>query len=749
MTIGEPVPMLDSEERVNGTIAYTSNLKLPDMLIGKVFRSHTPHGHIVRLDVTAAEKLSGVAAIVTSEDFSGKNAPNLHFGSTVQDQPIVAKNRVRFVGDPVALIAAESDAIAEHAMSLIEVDYKELAPVYDIDDAMAAGAPLLHDEYPRNILIRSKLRHGDLDSGFAAADEIIEEIFTSPIAQQAALEPQAAVAQWKNNVLTVWTGSQSPYTVRNSLANIFSLDQNQVRIIVPPIGGGFGAKGNIRTQPMAAALAWKVAGRPVKLVLTRAEEFLTVTKHAAKIHIKSGVTRDGTLTARKITSYWNSGAYASSSPHLVPAGMLRAIGPYRIPAVHVDSYGIYTNLPIAAAYRGAMSSQGVFAHESHMDSIAQRLGIPPFALRKKNLLSNGDTFATGEKLHDIFFIDCLEAAAEGVKLSKSPPVRQTSKKKYGRGIAVMMKNTIANSMSECRLELNQDGHCVIYTSTVEMGQGAHTALAQIASDALGIPIHSLSVYGPDTSKTPPDTQTASSRSTYMMGNAVLQAADSIRHQLALASASILRCEPSDLDVANGYVFEKLNHKRRIPYSEALQANNISTLTASGKYTTNEGKLTPEDSQGISTPHWHQGAGACEVEVDIQTGKVTVLRYQSAAFAGTVVNPMLAGLQNDGNVIYGLGAALLEQVDVDNGQITNPNFSDYMVPSFLDIPLELNNVSLEADGVSFSGIGEMTLPPVAPAIANAIYDAIGVRIRDLPLSAERVLQAIHENATHND
>ncbi len=747
MAIGKSIPMLDSVARVTGTVPYASNLKLPDMLVGKVFRSNVPHARITKLDVSAAEQVPGVVAIVTATDFSGEGPPNLHFGSTYQDQPIVAADRIRFIGEPVALIAAESTAIAEQAIDLIELEYEELPAVFDAEEATQPGAPQLHGAFPNNVLRHSKLRHGDIEAGFAAAVKIIEEVFNSPAAQQVSLETQVAVAQWKDNKLTVWTGSQSPYTVRRVLAAIFDLDLEDVRVIVPPLGGGFGAKGNIRTQPLAAALAWKVGDRPVKLVLTRAEEFFTVTKHAAKIVMKSGVRRDGTFTARKITIFWNGGAYASSSAHLVPAGMLRAIGPYRIPAVRVDSYGIYTNLPIAGAYRGAMSSQGVFAHESHMDTIAHQLGIDPLTIRKKNLLHTDDTFATGEQLHDIHFVRCLESAADGLGWHEPFQRENGTAKKRGRGVAIMMKNTIANSSSECRITLDAAGRVTLFISTVEMGQGGHTAMAQIAAEALGIPVEAVSVQGPDTAKTPPDTQTASSRNTQMMGNAVLDGAASLRRQLAEAAAPIIEWLPEELSVADGYVFVTSQPQERIVYAEVLRRNNITALTANGKFSTNVGKLDSETGQGISTPDWHQGAGACEVEVDTQTGKVTVLRYHSSSFAGLVINPMLAGLQNDGNVIFGLGASLLEEIAIDAGQITNPNLSDYMIPSFLDIPVELKNVSLEAEGSSFHGIGEMTLPPVAPAIANAVYDAVGVRIRDLPLTAEKVLRTIEEQNDH--
>ncbi|MFQ5578807.1 MAG: xanthine dehydrogenase family protein molybdopterin-binding subunit [Anaerolineae bacterium] len=415
--------MLDAVKRVTGTVPYAVGLKLPDMLIGKVFRSPVPHARITHLDTRAAEQLPGVVAVVTASDFQDKDNLSLHYGSTIQDQPVVAGDRLRYIGEPVALVAAETEQIAEAVLNLIELDYEELPAVFDAEKAMRPDAPDLHDASPNNIFAHSKIRHGDIEAGFAGADEIIEEVYTSPMAQPAALEPQVAAAQWVNGQLTVWTGSQSPYTVRRVLAAIFGLDPEVVRIIVPPSGGGFGATGNVRTQPLAAALAWKAGGRPVKLILEREEEFVTVTKHAAKTIIKTGVKRDGTFSARQVTVYWNGGAYASSSAHLVAAGMLRAVGPYRLPAVQVDSYGIYTNLPQAAAYRGAMSSQGTWAHESHMHTIAHRLGMEPLKLWRKNLLRSGEKFATGETLSDVHFVECLDATIKGLAWDK--PVRCT------------------------------------------------------------------------------------------------------------------------------------------------------------------------------------------------------------------------------------------------------------------------------------------------------------------------------------
>ena len=740
MAVGKALPMIDSAERVTGATPYLATLRFPEMLVGKVLRSPMPHARIVRLDIEEARRIPGVTAVIGADQLLRDPALQLYYGRA-KDQPVVAHERVRHIGEPVALVAAESAELAEAALQRIEVEYDELPAVLDVFDALDPQAPRLHSGYPGNLLNHSKLRHGDLEAGLEAADEIIEETFTSPVAHQAALEPQVAVAQFEDGRLTLWTATQSPYTVRRELAAILGLPEEAVRVIVPPLGGGFGGKGNVRIQPLAAVLAAAAGGRPVRIVLDRAEEFITVTKHAAVIKIRSGVKRDGTLTARQITLHWNAGAYASSSVHLVPAGMFRAVGPYRIPAVSVDSYGVYTNLPPAAAFRGAMTSQTAWAYESHMDTIAHQLGMDPLKLRRTTLLRSGDRFATGETMREAFYVECLEAAVESLERDKPLERRPSAGRQRGRGMAVMMKHTIANSRSECRLELDKRGHVRLYTSTVEMGQGSHTALAQICAEALDLPVSHIQVVGPDTAQTPFDSQTASSRATFMMGNAVINAARDLERQLLEAAAELMSQPPGDLRFQQGRVqlVSEEDSGRSIP--EILEPLGLEQLRAEGSFATHEGQVDAETGQGVSSPHWHQGAGACEVEVDLETGQVQVLRYHSSAFAGRVINPNLARLQNDGNVIFGLGTALMEEMAIDGGQVTNANLSDYLIPSILDIPPEMETHLLESSNGTIHGLGEMTLPPVAPAIANAIYDAVGVRLRDLPITPEKVFKEL--------
>ena len=742
MVIGESVPMLDSVARVTGAVDYMINLRLPDMLYGKIVRSQSPHAKLLKVDVSNAIQVPGVVAILTGEDLGA----NAFYGVAIKDQGVVAVDRVRYVGEPIAAIAAESLSAAEEAALLIDIEYEELSSVFDAQEAIEADAPTLHEKFPNNIFKHAKLRHGDMDAAFAEADEIFEDTFTSPVAQQASLEPHVSAAQWDGEHLTIWTGSQAPFMVRKSLAEIFEIASEAVRVIVPPLGGGYGGKGHIRIEPLVAAMARKTNGRPVKFILSRVEEFVTVTKHAASLTLRTGVKRDGTFTARQVTIYWNGGAYADASPMLVPAGMVRSVGPYRIPAVSVDSYGIYTNLPPAGAYRGAMSSQTTWAYESQMDIIARKMGWDPVEFRMKNLLVSGEHFATGEELHDVHFVECLEAAAKALTPSPSPRFDYagaplSARGAVGRGYGVMMKSTVATSKSLARLKLMDDGTVTLYTSTVEMGQGGHTTMAQISAETLGVPFSAIKVVGPDTAVTPFDSTTSASRSTSMMGNAVMAACVTMKKRLFELGALLLETPPDQLRAENGFV---VADETSISFADILKRNNLGTLEEAGEYSTSLG-IDPETGQGVATPHWHQGAGAAEVEVDTETGRITILRYSAASFAGRVVNPRMAQLQNDGNVIFGLGPALMEEIVYDGGQATNPNLADYAIPSIRDIPVDLISVCIESEKGEMHGIGEMTLPPVAPAIANAIEDAVGVRIKDLPITAEKVLRALKEKS----
>ncbi len=741
MAVGRSVPMLDSDDRVRGSVPYVANMQVPGMLHGCVLRSTLANGRITRLDASAAEGMAGVAAVVTASDFDVPGGPISLMAAMIKDQEVLARDRVRYIGQPIALVAAETAAIATAALDNISVQYEELPAVYDLMEAARDGAPLVHESSDSNVFLHGKLRHGDLEAAFSASDVVIEETFHSPIAQQTSLEPHVSLAQWDGGKLTVWTSSQGPYGVRGALAGIFAMDEPDIRVVVPPVGGGYGGKSGTRTEHFSSLLSWKAGGRPVKVLLSREEEFVTVTKHAATITVKTGVNRDGAMQARHVTAYWGAGAVSENTAALARGAMVRLVGPYRIPAVNVDSYAVYTNLPSSGAYRGAMSSQATWAYESHTDSLAKAIGMDPLEFRRRNLLHTGDEFATGETLHGIHFVECLESVVRGLEWDR--PIEQPGGAlKRGRGLAVMMKSTSPVTKSECRLAVDSQGILTLFTSTVEMGQGTHTALAQVTAEAMDVPLEQVRVVGPDTEITPYDANTNASRSTNMMGTAVQQAAEALKHTIVEAAAPLLDLPLDQLTIGGGRVSTLGPAPRQLTYEEIVVGSDVDAFEAAGEHSTSA-RLDPETGQGIGSPHYHQGAGACEVEVDTETGKVRVLRYAAASFAGRLINPELARLQNDGNVVYGMGPAMLEEMVFDAGQVVNRNLSDYMIPSFKDVPDLLTSETISEEKGEFHGIGEMTLPPVAPAIANAIYDATGVRITDLPITAERVLRGLSQ------
>jgi CO/xanthine dehydrogenase Mo-binding subunit len=557
------------------------------------------------------------------------------------------------------------------------------------------------------------------------------------------MEPHAAIASFEGDHLTVHTCTQTPYAVRDALAYMFRLPASHVRVIVPPVGGGFGGKTYAKVEPLAAVLS-RMTHRPVKVQLTREEEFVTNRKHQAFIKLRTGVRRDGTIVAREVQALFNAGAYTDISPRLIKNGGYGAVGPYRIPHVHIDSFAVFTNLPSAGAFRGYGVSQGSWAYESQMDMIAEAMGFDPIELRMRNLLEEGDTFATGETLHGIRFAEVLRDATSLFDSGRVPALPDDDGSvRRGRGCAVIIKSTITPSTSAASVKLNSDGSLQVLTSTVDMGQGAHTALSQIAASALGIGVPSIGVVGPDTDVTPFDLTTSSSRSTASMGAAVREAVVDVRRQLLDLAAHQLEVDVTDLELVDGRICVVGDPATARSIAEVVTASRLGTLAGNGSFVT-EGGLHPETGQGVASEHWHQGAVAAEVDVDVATGKVTVRALRAAVYAGTVVNPINARMQIDGSVSFGISQALFEQLIHDEGHPANSNLSEYALAGLADLP-EVFEVSLieDPDNDEMHGLGETCLPPVMPAIANAVANAVGVRIRHLPLTAERVLDALEE------
>ncbi|MBI4492056.1 MAG: xanthine dehydrogenase family protein [Chloroflexi bacterium] len=799
--VGQSVPVVDAYERVTGQVGYVLNVELPGMLAGRILRSPHPHARVLRVDASRAERLPGVVAVLTRADLEHPEALTPRYGRMLCDQTIVAVDRVRFVGDPVAAVAAVDEEVADEALDLIEVDYEPLPAVFEVDEALRPDAPLLHEPRPEvqpglghlagavaganNLCGHFKLRRGDVEQGFAQADFVFEDTFRSPAVQHVSLEPHVTVAQYEGGRLTLWSSTQMPHAIRAQMATMFHLPQSKVRVIVHTLGGGYGAKGSLRLEPIASLLAWK-ARRPVKIVLRRAEEFVTVTKHAATVHVKTGVMRDGTLVARQMATYFNTGAYADIGPLVARNGGLAMVGPYRVPHVKIDSYAVWTNLVPAGAFRGFGVPQAAWAYESQMDMIAERLGMDPLELRRRNVVHDGDRHPSGQELEDLHFDELIEgavasvawqpgdawwlrqAAAGGQDESRSRQARPSGRqpreaaalkggpgsaaepggqggretsKRRGKAVTVIMKSTLTPSTSTASAKLNEDGSLDVATSSVEMGQGATTALAQLAAEAAELPYQRVRVSEPDTDVTPYDQQTSSSRTTFSMGTAVAQAAREVKRQVLELAAGLLEVGVDDLVARNGRVEVRGAPERGLDYGEVVRKGRRGNLLGQGACVT-KGGLDPETGQGFASVHWHQATAACEVEVDTETGKIEVLKFDSGAFAGRMVNPRLCELQTEGNTLFGLGQALFEEMRYEDGQVVNQNLADYMIPSFKDVPGDLVSSILErAERGEVHGIGETSLPPVMAAIANAVYNAVGVRITDLPLTAEKVLAVL--------
>ncbi len=751
--------MLDAAERVSGRVDYTINRELPGMLHARLLRSTTPHARIIRVDASRARRVPGVSLVVTGEDLKDRKDFSPYYGPVFRDQPVLAIDKVRYVGDPIAAVLAEDPDVATAALELVDVEYEHLPAVFEPLEALRDGAPLVHDSPPplgatfsdlvihteasSNICNQFKLRKGDVERGFAEADFVFEDTFRSPAVQHVPLETHACLAQVEGGRVTVWSTTQTPHPVRAQLAEIFKLPVSAVRVIVPSLGGGYGGKSYAKLEPLTAILAY-LARRPVRLHLRRDEEFVTITKHAVVITMKTGIKADGRIVARQSTCYFNTGAYADIGPRLIKNGGYATGGPHAIPNVWVDSYAVYTNVPPAGAFRGYGVSQAAWAYETQLDMIAARIRMDPYELRMKNLLVDGDTVMTGEVIHDCHFRELLSCAARGIGWDPDEPPRRVGSTVRAKGLSCIIKGTVTPSTSTASVKLNEDGSLNVLTSSVEMGQGLKTALALIAAEKLDLPIERVHVSDVDTDVTPYDQQTTSSRSTHSMGNALMLAMDDVREQLLQLAAEEFEVFSEDIVLKGGRASVIGSPARSASYGELVSRARQGNLLGSGTFKT-AGGLDPETGQGIGSVHWHQGAGAAEVEVDLETGHVRVLRYHGAVYAGRVLNPVQAELQTEGSIAFGLGQALFEEMVYDGGQLQNANLGDYMIASLRDLP-EVGVSAIEhLEANDIHGIGETSLPPVMPAIGNAVYRATGVRIQDLPLTPEKILRALRDHA----
>jgi CO/xanthine dehydrogenase Mo-binding subunit len=750
--VGSNVEMVGARAKVSGATNYIADQEFPGQLYAKALRSPYPHAKLIRIDASKAAALPGVGAVVTRDELTELHP---YFGTGVEDQPVVVIDKARYAGDIVAAVAADSREIAEEAVTLIEVEYEELPAVTDILATIKADAPIIHEKHVDksaggNIHGVYRAAGGDIEQGFKESDEVVENTYTLPPVQHGHIEPHGVTAHWEpSGKLVVHTPCQTPSPLQEQLAKVFKLPLNRVRVVVPPVGGGYGGKNHARIEPVVALLAHK-ARRPVQWTLTRDEVFLTGRRFGALIKIKTGFKRDGRLWARKAEVFYDMGAYALSGPANSKNACIIAGGPYNIPHRDYTTYAVYTNLPPAGPYRGVGASHVCWAYESEMDEIARRLSMDPLDLRLKNLLQEGDAFITGEPMISVGISDCVRQAAKSIgwqnNKEQSPRSGVTIR---GKGLAVAIKSTSTPSTSAASVRLNSDGSAVLLTSSVEIGQGAQTALAQIVGDVLGLPLERVSVTFPDSDVTPYDKSTSSSRTTFHMGRAAEIATGQIRDQLFQAGAKALEARIEDLELKDLRLWVKGVPEKNLSFPQLFRAiYGDPSGSLFGNFTLRtEGGVDAKTGQGKGSSFWFYSAAGAEVEVDTETGKVRVLKVATAVDVGKAIHPKQCDLQNEGSALAGLGSALFEEMRFDNGQPINGTFLDYLLPSMQDHPMEFESLLVETphpDGpFGAKGMGEAGLPPMAAAIGNAVANALnGIRVRDLPIKPDKVVAILN-------
>ncbi len=743
---------LDGAAKVRGEPVYTADMTHPGMLYGRILRSPHAHARILGVDTAAAESYPGVAAVLTAADLRDISA---WYGPLVKDIPVLATDKVRYEGDPVAAVAAETLEAATAALALIRVEYEPLPGLLTMDAALHPDAAPLHDYvsehgtnfpgYPgvddeagkyANVSFHYERGKGDVDDGFAASERTFEHTFEFPKIAHYSMEPQLAVAEWQQGGFTVWSSTQHPFIVRQELAEMFEVPPERVRLVVPMVGGTYGNKNHTKLEPLAVALARK-AGQRVFLHLSLEEESRTVSKPAMRIRLRTGVDRDGLLVARDCLVHVDGGAYSDSGPRVTQKAGYRAPGPYRIPHLRSHAYTVYTNTVPAGAFRGMGTPQVVWAYESQMDMIAREMGWDPVEFRLKNLLDKGEEFAPGETPLDCDIKEGLLRVAREIGWGAEQPGADC-----GIGFSCGVKDGGGNYKISCaRVEVDDAGGITLHEGTVEIGQGSHTALARIAAQELGVRPTAVQVAPLDTDSTPFDMGTYASSATTVMGLAVQKAARAVRSQLIEAARSLGKSPDSTATLTDGEV--RLG-EIAFPFPALVRhvKGSGGVLAGEGRQ---ESRRDPDAPLGARAPFWEVGWGAAKVHVDRDTGEVRVLKYVSIADAGKAINPQQCHTQEQGAFLQGLGQALFEETVYENGLMLTPDALTYRLPRISDLPDDLVNIIFEngngAGPYGAKGLGESGILTVPSAIANAVAQAVDVRITDLPLTGEKIWRAL--------
>ncbi|KXB06778.1 hypothetical protein AKJ52_01620 [candidate division MSBL1 archaeon SCGC-AAA382C18] len=758
--VGKSPERLDSVEKVTGEATYTQDIELPGMLYAKFKKSSRAHARIVEIDTKEAEELEGVRTVITGEDVPFK------FGKYIEDRNVLAREKTRYIGEPVAAVAADSRETAEEAVKLINVEYEDLEPVFDATEAIEDDAPLIHEDisgydnapfiYPKensNVANHFKLRKGDVEEGFEEADEIVENTFYQPQTQHVEMETHTTVATWTtDDNLKVWTSAQAPFVVRENLNHMFDIPIKDIDVQVPYLGGGFGGKAGINWEPLSIILSREAGHKPVKVELTREEQFKSSSVRTGLwARIKTGVKEDGEITAMEVEYIWDPGAYADYAVNVGRASGYATPGPYEVDNIKTDSYTVYTNRPYGTAFRGFGHVPFHWATERQMNLVAEEIGMDPYDFRMKNAMLPGDVSPTGVKMEDK--LGRMDECMEAVKDELNEECEETEEGKlYGTGLAVFWKAPAmpANTSSSAIVKINQDGTVTLSVSTSQMGQGTVTSLAQMVAEELDVPYEKIEVPNhADTDLSVYTWQTVGSRSTFMDGNAVLEAAKDAKRQLKEIASELLDVPKDRLVVKDEKVSEKEGDKG-VSLSEIALGGTYPSgggfggpVTGYGVYTA-EGlsNLDPDTGEGEPGLFWTTGARGAEIEIDPETGAIDIKRIISSFDAGKEINPELVDGQIYGGVVQHIGSTLSEEyIYDDEGNMLNNNLTDYKIPRSTDIPEEFVNIIKEnaQENAPFGarGVGELAMISVAPAIANAIYDATGVNMYDLPLSRDNL------------
>jgi xanthine dehydrogenase molybdenum-binding subunit len=738
------VPKVDAVEKATGAARFTVDIRLPNMLYGRLLRSPLPHARVLDIDASRALSLPGVRAVLTHRDVPRvlhAGQPQPRAGSCARDQYIL-EDTVRHVGDGVAAVAATSDEVAEEALAQIRVDYQPLPAVFDAEEAMQEGAPSIHGTERNLVMPPFLVAAGDIEAGFGQADFIFEDRYVTSRHAPAYMEPDVCICQFDAaGKLTVWISTQAPFMVRGSLSEVLGIPMSHIRVICEHMGGGFGAKQDLYQYAYLCALLAQRTGRPVKMEYTRAETFVAGrTRHPVIIELKQGVKRDGTLTARQARFIANSGAYASHGPGVTRVGSSALGSLHKCPNVHIEGICVYTNTPIAGAFRGYGAPQAYFALESQMDAIAAALGIDPIELRLRNAFTVGDRGPSGTPFTSCELAECLQRGAARIGWSQLRADRAS----FGpirRGVGVACQLHSATSYPAVKeaagavISINEDGTAQLLVGSADLGTGAKTVLAQIAAEELGVRFEDIRVVSGDTDVTPYDIGAYASRTTFIAGGATQRAAAQAREQLLVLAADDLQAPASDLEIEAGVIRSK---------GDPQKACTLKALMAS------PGGRAPRTVIGRATfaprNDYSFAAQFAEVAVDVETGQVRVTKMVAVHDIGKAINPATAEGQVEGALQQGIGYALLEDllVDDETGRTRNANFVDYKMLTALDMPeiqVELLESADELGPFGAKGVAEDGTCPTAAAIANAIFDATGVRMKELPITPERLLAAL--------